>query len=95
MNNWESKLNDADRILRTLAPKMKALRTQLKIYEFVYTFNAKLKFECERHIVPVTVLSPKATNNKPEQKAETILKNAKVLSSREKKELIKALEGLM
>ena len=95
MTNWESKLKDADRVLRTLAPKMKALRIQLKMLEYIYTFNAKLKFECEMHIVPIKVISPKTTSNKPEQKAEVLLKKAKVLSSEDRNDLVKALQGMM
>ena len=93
MTKWEFKLKDADRVLRTLAPKMRELRTQLAILEYVYTFNAKLKFECERHIVPIKILSPKASNKKPEQKADMIIRKAKALSSEDRKELLKALEG--
>jgi len=95
MTNWESKLKESDRVLRTLAPKMKALRIELKVLEYIYTFNAKLKFEAERHIVPIKIIPPRSTSNKPEQKAEVLLKRAKALSSEDKGELLKALQGMM
>ena len=95
MVDWQLKIDNADDRLRQLAPKIKELRAELKMYELIFTMYAKAKWEHEKHIVPIKKLLPKATNNKPEMKAETMLKKAKAMKSNERKELLKALEGMM
>ena len=93
MTNWEIKAERAEKVCRAMAPKLKELKSELRVYELIFAFYAKMKFEAQRRIVPIKKLSPSATNNRPERIASNIVAKAKALPPDLRKELIKALEG--
>ena len=93
MTNWEVKAERAEKVCRAMAPKLKELKSELGVYELIFAFYAKMKFEAQRRIVPIKKLTPSASNRRPERAATNTVAKARALSPDLRKELIKALEG--
>ena len=93
MTNWQEKADKSEKVLKTLVPKIRNLKAELKVYEHIFNFYDELRIRAQRHTTPVTVLPPSVSYKRPERRADNITTKAKALSYEDRKELIKALEG--
>jgi len=93
MANYQAIIDKVDQTLIPLNSKIKQVRKELKLYEFLHALYVEVRVKAQRQITPVIVLPTSATSKRPENIARNIVAKAKALPYEERKQLIKALEG--
>uniref|UniRef100_A0A6H2A3R3 Uncharacterized protein n=1 Tax=viral metagenome TaxID=1070528 RepID=A0A6H2A3R3_9ZZZZ len=80
---------------KRIAPRVIELRTKMRYWDILFNIFQAMVIEADRHIVPITKVPASASISQSKQESKRLAEKFKALTPDEKRDLVKALEGML